>query len=96
LKFTAATQTFSGTAPAKAQTLALKVTATDTSALSASETFAVSVAPGTSTGFSLEDWIAPEQSVPHPVSPIGNDLAGLQVLPFLSAGHDFLLHFGHL
>jgi Putative Ig domain len=43
LKFTAATQTFSGTVPTGATALNLKVTATDTSGLSASETFAASI-----------------------------------------------------
>ena len=41
LKFNAATQTFSGTAPANAGTLALKVTATDTFGLAASESFSI-------------------------------------------------------
>jgi hypothetical protein len=44
LGFNAATDTFSGTAPATAQSLSIKVTATDTSGLSASETFSASVA----------------------------------------------------
>jgi Putative Ig domain len=43
LKFAAATQTFSGTVPTSATALSLKVTATDTSGLSASETFAASI-----------------------------------------------------
>jgi hypothetical protein len=43
LSFNAATETFSGTAPATAQSLSLKVTATDTSGLSASETFTAAV-----------------------------------------------------
>jgi hypothetical protein len=42
LKFNAATRTFTGTVPALTSGLSLKVTATDTSGLSASETFAVS------------------------------------------------------
>ncbi|MGA2127867.1 MAG: putative Ig domain-containing protein [Xanthobacteraceae bacterium] len=44
LKFTAATETFSGTAPISASTLSLKVTATDTSGLSVSETFTATIA----------------------------------------------------
>jgi hypothetical protein len=43
LKFTAATQTFSGTVPTGATALNLKVTATDSSGLSASESFAASI-----------------------------------------------------
>jgi hypothetical protein len=44
LKFDAASATFSGTVPTGAQSLSVKVTATDTSKLSASETFAITVA----------------------------------------------------
>lgn len=47
LKFNATTETFTGTAPKTASTLSIKVTATDTSGLSASETFNVSVAATT-------------------------------------------------
>jgi hypothetical protein len=43
LKFTASTLTFSGTVPTSAAALSLKVTATDKSGLSASETFAASI-----------------------------------------------------
>jgi hypothetical protein len=43
LGFSAATDSFSGTAPLTAQTLNIKVTATDTSALSVSETFGITV-----------------------------------------------------
>jgi hypothetical protein len=43
LSFNAATETFSGTAPLTAQTLSIKVTASDTSALSTSETFTATV-----------------------------------------------------
>ena len=43
LTFNAGTQTFSGTAPNTAQNLSIKVTATDTSGLSASETFLAEV-----------------------------------------------------
>ena len=44
LKFNGTTDTFSGTAPAAAGSLSLKVTATDTSGLSISETFTAAVA----------------------------------------------------
>jgi hypothetical protein len=45
LSFNAATETFSGTAPAAAQSLSIKVTATDSSGLAASESFTASVQP---------------------------------------------------
>ncbi len=45
LSFNAVTRTFSGTAPASTQSLAIKVTATDTSGLSASESFTATVQP---------------------------------------------------
>jgi Putative Ig domain len=45
LTFKATTDTFSGTAPATAQTLDIEVTATDTSGLSVSDIFAATVAP---------------------------------------------------
>jgi hypothetical protein len=45
LSFNAATDSFSGTAPITAQMLGLKVTATDTSGLSVSENFLVSIVP---------------------------------------------------
>jgi hypothetical protein len=44
LKFNAATDTFSGTAPSTAQTLSITVTATDTNGLSVADTFQASVA----------------------------------------------------
>jgi hypothetical protein len=45
LRFNAATDTFSGTAPATAQTVEIKATATDTSGLAVSENFAATVQP---------------------------------------------------
>jgi hypothetical protein len=45
LSFNASTETFSGTAPATAQSLSIKVTATDKSGLTASETFTAAVQP---------------------------------------------------
>jgi hypothetical protein len=44
LNFNATTETFTGTAPSNATSSLIKVTATDTSGLSASETFSVSIA----------------------------------------------------
>ena len=49
LTFNPATETFGGTAPASAQSLSIKVTATDTSGLAASETFSATVRPGAPT-----------------------------------------------
>jgi hypothetical protein len=49
LGFNPATDTFSGTAPATAQTLALRVTATDSSGLTESDTFAAVVQSGAPT-----------------------------------------------
>lgn len=49
LKFNATTETFSGTAPVSAQSLGIKVVATDSSGLSASENFTASVQPAPTT-----------------------------------------------
>ncbi|MBS0643924.1 MAG: putative Ig domain-containing protein [Proteobacteria bacterium] len=46
LQFNGATDTFTGTAPSVAQAMNIKVTATDASGLSASETFTAAVKPG--------------------------------------------------
>jgi hypothetical protein len=48
LSFNAATRTFSGTVPSGAETLSLKVTATDTSGLASAESFGVTVPAGAS------------------------------------------------
>jgi hypothetical protein len=56
LSFSAATMTFSGTAPATAQTLSVKVTATDTSNLSVSENFTLTVAKTAGHAFAASDW----------------------------------------
>jgi len=45
LSFIATTETFSGTAPTTAQSLSIKVTATDSSGLAASESFTASIQP---------------------------------------------------
>ena len=63
LSFNAATQIFTGTAPSKATGLSIKVTATDTSGLSASETFSASIAAAAST---LSHAIARSISAPPP------------------------------
>jgi len=48
--------TFSGTAPSSAESLAVKVTATDTSNMSVSETFVLTVAKSAGHAFSASDW----------------------------------------
>jgi hypothetical protein len=61
LSFNAPTETFSGTAPATAQSLTVKVTATDTSGLTSSETFAASVsAPTVKPGITVTAPTAPQ------------------------------------
>ncbi len=58
LTFNAATDTFTGTAPAAAQTLAITVTATDTSGLSVAETFQAAVigAPTVTAATANQTW----------------------------------------
>ena len=58
LTFNPATETFTGTAPGSPQTLGIKVTATDTSGLSASESFSAtvqSIGPVTRPGIAVTD-----------------------------------------
>jgi hypothetical protein len=62
LHFNAATETFTGTVPSGASGLSIEVTATDTSGLSASETFAV-VTPLTPTVNANSFTVAAQQSV---------------------------------
>jgi hypothetical protein len=59
LTFDATTETFSGTAPAAAQTLSIVVTATDTSGLSATETVSATVigAPVVAVATANQNWI---------------------------------------
>ncbi len=59
LSFNAATRTFSGTVPAGMESLTLKVTATDSSGLSGSETFGVTVsaaAPSVTSQIANQSW----------------------------------------
>jgi hypothetical protein len=56
LSFSASSLSFSGTAPATAQTLQLKITATDTSNLSATETISAAIVKAAA-AFSLADWV---------------------------------------
>jgi hypothetical protein len=68
LTFNAGTKTFGGTAPATAQTLAIKVTATDTAGLSASETFNATVqAPATTPPVNTRPGIALTNPTPNQV-----------------------------
>jgi hypothetical protein len=61
LAFNPATETFSGTAPATTQSLTIKVTATDTSGLAASETFSANVTvPTAKPGISVSAQTAPQ------------------------------------
>jgi hypothetical protein len=56
LSFSAATATLSGTAPSTAQTLSVKIIATDTSNLSVSETLSVTVSKTATHAFTASDW----------------------------------------
>jgi hypothetical protein len=93
LSFSPSTLTFSGTAPTKAQTVALKVTATDTSGLSTNETFNAAItAP--SHGLTVADWLStsitdPASAVTVPVSAGGwsTHATALDALAPLLASH---------
>jgi uncharacterized protein YaiE (UPF0345 family) len=56
LKFSASSLTFTGTAPASAESLQVKITATDTSGLAASEIIAITIAKGAAGLMVAEDW----------------------------------------
>ena len=74
LSFSASTLSFSGTAPATAQSLQLKITATDTSMLSGSETITVTIAKAAAGGMLSGDWSAPvaeSAAAPLPLSELG-------------------------
>ena len=58
LHFSASTLSFSGTAPATAQSLQLKITATDTSGLSATETIVAAIVKAGSGVMLAHDWTA--------------------------------------
>jgi hypothetical protein len=58
LSFSPSTLTFSGTAPTKAQSLALKVTATDTSGLSTYEIFNAAITAASAHTLSAGDWLS--------------------------------------
>ena len=88
LSFATATGILSGTAPTTPQTLQLKVTATDTSGLFASETFAAVVAKGTAgLVFAAHDWTggASVQAAPH------HHASAQGPLPHAGVGHDILI-----
>jgi hypothetical protein len=69
LAFSGATMRFTGTAPDVPQTLSLKITATDTSLLSASEIFSVTIADAVGGIVLPADWGAPAPGVP-PADPV--------------------------
>ena len=89
LHFSATTLSFSGTAPAAAQILQLKITATDTSGLSASKTIAASIVNATSGLMLAGDWTAgavlPSTALPMPMHQAA---AFLSIAPTVS---DFLV-----
>jgi hypothetical protein len=68
LSFDPNTGIFSGTAPATAQTVSIKITATDTSNLAISETFAASIIKGTS-AFTAADWSGTAHAIAAPATP---------------------------
>jgi hypothetical protein len=69
LAFSGATMRFTGAAPDVPQTLSLKITATDTSLLSASEIFSVTIADAAGRIVLPADWGAPAPGVP-PADPV--------------------------
>ena len=75
LHFSAATLSFSGTAPASAQSLQLKITATDTSGLSGSETIMASIVKASAGLMLAQDWSAgatpPSPTTPAPLAELG-------------------------
>ncbi len=91
LTFNATTQTFSGTAPNTAQNLSIKVTATDSSGLSNTETFSISLSaapavgdgtsgsspPGPTPSLAMFDTTT-NQSVAATAQPYTGPVAGLQ------------------
>ena len=80
LSFSANSLTFTGTAPATAQSLQLKITATDSSGLSASETIAVTIAKAASGLILAADWTnATPEAAPLPAA--GDEPAWMQPQP---------------
>jgi hypothetical protein len=69
LSFNASTGTFSGTAPSTAQNLSIKVTATNTSGLSISDSFAADITHASTAGFALSDWSISTPAVTASVAP---------------------------
>ena len=66
LAFSASSLTFSGTAPATAQSLSLKITAKDTSGLSTSETITAAIVKSAATAFVSGDWTGGFEGGPIP------------------------------
>ena len=101
LSFNVATDTFSGTVPAGLESLTLKVTATDTSGLSASETFGV-VVPASGKSLSAGTPTASGTSSPYDAITVSasnaiiNPGTGSYQMQFLAgtAGDTVVLHAG--
>ena len=90
LHFAASTLSFSGTAPSTAQILQLQITATDTSGLSASETFAASIVNAISGLMLAGDWTAGAVLPATALPPLPREAAGfLSIAP--AAGDFFVL-----
>ncbi|HTZ70580.1 MAG TPA: putative Ig domain-containing protein [Acetobacteraceae bacterium] len=87
LSFNASTLTFSGTAPATAATMSIKVTATGTSGLSASELFAASIVKGATAEISLADWQMGVTASPLPVAAVPPLLAHANVVDTEPSAH---------
>ncbi len=95
LSFNPASATFLGTAPATVQTLSLRVTATDSSGLSAADTFGVSVRAPANAGLSLADWQpadillhwAPQPTEPGATYALERHVAPMPVLPLPHGWH---------
>ena len=86
LKFNSATDTFTGTAPNRVKGLSIKVTATDTSGLSSSETFAV-VTPATITR-AANTFTNPNETLSHATAQ-ANGSAMPSSLTFNAAARSF-------
>lgn len=94
LTFNAATRVFSGTAPQLSETLSLKVTATDTSALSASELVPVTVIapPAKVAGANPSErmsFILPQGSSGDIMTYAASEISGAGQLPSMQVAGDF-------
>ena len=99
LSFSPSTMAFSGTAPAKAQTLALKITATDTSGLSTYETFNAAITAASTHALTAGDWLSSSIAKPAVAETVPATAGGWSThdhasgsLPQLWAAHHANLH----